>query len=288
MSDQGVELSRIRVLSRTGLKPAVIGKRPEYRSIKLHKLRINAAYQRQIGEKGVRLIRSMVENWDWAKFHAPVVVQITPDTGKDDDTYEVLDGQHTATGAASHGGIYEIPCQVAEAGTLVAKAEAFVGLNNNKINVTSSQKFWAAVTAQDEDALAVEKGCKQAGATVMKRPAPYGEYRVGECACPSTLLGLAKRGGSVYVKRVMEVAVACELAPVTKDFIRAFELLLLKDGPLKIEGSYQDVTTKISQYVRSTCPEDIVLAAQNLRHFDKDTMYRCMAFVIKRGIDELA
>lgn len=278
-------LRRIKAINRKGITPAKLGTPPEMKVIKVHKLRVNDDYQRQMSDRGMRLIRSIIETWDWTKYHPPIVVQITPDTGLDDDTYEVLDGQHTSTAAASHGGIHQLMCLVVEAGTLIEKAEAFVGLNKNKVQISSIQTFWASVTAKHEDALEVVRGAQLAGAQVIKRPPPYGDFEVGECSCPTTLLNLAKRGGYIYVRRVLEAGVRSGLAPIGKDWITAFDHLFLRKGNLKIQGDYNDILTRVSQFIRSKETHEHLDEADRLRRVDGESRGKALAYIIKRGIN---
>lgn len=279
-------LRRIKVINRKGITPAAVGNKPNIRWIKIHKLRVNDTYQRSLSERGIKLIKRIISNFNWAKFHVPVVVQITPDTGLDDDTYEILDGQHTATAAASHGGIFEIPCMIVEAGTLMEKADAFVGLNKNQIRMTSIQTFWAEVTSGKEDAVEALRGAQLAGAKIVKRPPPYGDFEVGEVASPAALMRLAHIGGAAYVKRVLEVGVAAGLAPIGIHFINAFELLLLKSGNLKLEGPYEEIKWKVAQAVRRLDVGDLMDSAQKMKRSDGETLAYNLALILKREVDD--
>lgn len=280
------KLRRIKAINRGATKPATLGPKPELRWIKVHKLRVNDEYQRGMGERSMRLIRKIIGQFDWARFHAPVVVQITPDTGQDDDTYEVLDGQHSATAAASHGAIPEIPCIVVTADTLTEKAQAFVGLNKDKIQMTPVQVFWAQVAAGDEDALDVLEGARAAGATIVKRMPPYGDFETGETVSVSTLLKIAKRGGAGFVRLALEPGVMAGLAPIGMDFIKAFEHLLLLEGPTKLKGPYEEVVMLISQAIRRNEPEELLDLATKHKRATGDTIGLCLAKIIKREIDE--
>lgn len=279
------KLRRIRAVNRTGITPAKLGDKPEVRWIKVYKLRINDDYQRGLSERGIKLIRRIVGNFNWSKFHAPVVVQITPDTGSDDDTYEVLDGQHSATAAASHGSIPEIPCVVVKADTLIEKADAFVGLNKEKVQMTPIQVFWASVSAGKEEAVETALGAQQAGASIVKRMPPYGDFSPGETVSVATLMAIAKRGGSIYVKRVLEPGVRAGLAPIGMDFIKAFDHLLLKEGPLKLQGDYEELSWKISQVIRRHEIQDLLDTAIKMKRLGGETIGYNLAELLKREID---
>ena len=51
-------------------------------------LLVDEAYQRDLSPRSLKLIRSIVERWDWLKFKPPVVALT-------DRGFEVVDGQHT-------------------------------------------------------------------------------------------------------------------------------------------------------------------------------------------------
>jgi hypothetical protein len=275
------KLRSIKSLSRIGITPSPISEKPLIKTIKLYKLRVNDEYQRGLSEASVNLIRKIVKEWSWAKYHVLVVCQITPDTGKDDDTYEVLDGQHTATAAATHGGIYELPCMIVDTSTLIEKAEAFVGLNKNKLKMTPIQIFWAQVASNDEDAIAVRDGASQANAKIVKRTPPYGNFTVGETIAVSSLMVIAKRGGAVYVRRILEVAVRAGLAPINEDMIRALDHLLLRDGYLKINDDVTNRCWRLSQAIRRLDLEELRETARKNKKFTNESISYNMALIIR-------
>ena len=61
-------------------------------------LSIDASYQRDLSKKSLRLIQTLVKDWDWRRYKIPVVARV-------DDAWHVIDGQHTAIAALTHGGI---------------------------------------------------------------------------------------------------------------------------------------------------------------------------------------
>ncbi len=66
--------------------------------VKPSTLLVDERYQRGLSERSIKLIRKIVSEWDWRAFKPPVVVDVGAGL-------EVIDGQHTAIGAATHGGM---------------------------------------------------------------------------------------------------------------------------------------------------------------------------------------
>jgi len=94
---------------------------------------VDPAYQRNIGERGLRQIRRIIEAWCWTKFKPPICAYAEED-GR--TVLKVLDGQHTAIAAASHPHIDMIPVMIVEAAETAAQAAAFVGQNTQRVAVT--------------------------------------------------------------------------------------------------------------------------------------------------------
>jgi hypothetical protein len=57
-------------------------------------LYVDPAYQRSIGERGLKQIRRIIENFDWSKFKLPTCCYAENFAGG--TVLFVLDGQHTA------------------------------------------------------------------------------------------------------------------------------------------------------------------------------------------------
>lgn len=260
-------LRRLQALNVAGLKLSAPESPPQLVTLKILQLRVNADYQRQLSKESVTLIRRIAENWSWKKFRPPVV---TPIPYFDQLTglplYEVLDGQHTATGAVTNRHLRELPCWVVETRDLVERAEIFVGLNTERIHVTPLVTFWAEVASGKEEALDVLAACEASGASVIRRPPPYGDYAIGETIAVTPLKQIARQGGVAYLKRVLDVAVAAELAPIGQQWIKALELLLLKtNSPFKLAGDYQVVGNAIALTIRRVGAE-LLLTNATLEH----------------------
>ncbi|RWE26629.1 MAG: hypothetical protein EOS41_05715 [Mesorhizobium sp.] len=204
---------------------------------------VDGAYQRSIGENGLRQIRRMIQRFCWTRFKPPICAY-----GRHEGrtVLMVLDGQHTAIAAASNPNIGRIPVMIVEAPETAAQAAAFVGQNTDRLGVTPLQLHQAAVVAQDEDALTVEQVCQRAGVAVLKGPAGNGRYRARETIAVNTISGLVQRQTAMGARRILEVLANAELAPITGHHIRAAEFLMTdRDYCLKFEPS--DLTVAIGE-----------------------------------------
>lgn len=214
------ELRPIAALHRGGLTPAAIAPRPRLEWIPLGDLRVDGSYQRQLSERSVTLIRRIVEGWDWARVKPLSVVSLP------DGTFEVLDGQHTATAAATHGGIDALPCLVAPDRSKAEKAATFVGLNRDRVAMTPLATFWAQVEAGDPVAVATAEGAAGGGLSILRKPAGNGVYRSGDTVAVASLRAIATRKGAPGVKRAAQICAAAKLAPAGAVLLAALAHLL--------------------------------------------------------------
>ena len=182
-------------------------------------LSVDDRYQRGLSDRSVRLIRKIVAEWDWRAFKPPVVVEV-------DGSLEVIDGQHTVIGAVTHGGLGDIPVLIVEAEEQSARANAFVRHNRDRIAVTPTQLHNAMVAAGDDEALTISQVCDRAGIKILRNPAPFGRFKVGETMAITTIKALVNRRHAKGAREVLEVCVKAGLAPVSANVIKAVELLL--------------------------------------------------------------
>ena len=88
-------LRPIKPLSFPGVTPAVVtGARPVLRWVKPADLWVDATYQRDMSRKSFKLIEGIYAGFAWNRVKPPVAVEA-------DGKLHVIDGQHTAIGAAS-------------------------------------------------------------------------------------------------------------------------------------------------------------------------------------------
>jgi len=180
-------------------------------------LLVEQSYQRDLTPKSVALIRKIALGWDWRKFRPPVVV--FTDAG-----CLIVDGQHTTIAAASRG-LASIPIQIVEAPEVQSRAEAFIGLNRDRLQVTPVQLHHAAVAAGDETAVTIEQVCHRAGVTIVR--SAYGSYKwkPGETMAVNAIRDLIERRGAMKARMILQALAQAGCAPVAAHEIKAAEHL---------------------------------------------------------------
>lgn len=222
IQDKGVSstdtLRPITAINGAGLTPSTPSSSgPIFEWVNPTDLLVNEAYQRDLAERSIKLIRRIVQGWDWTKFKPPVC-------SLGDDGMEVIDGQHTAIAAATHPRIDKIPVMIVETETVHDRAAAFIGQNMDRLGVTKMQLHKAAVAAGDEDALTIEQVCGRAGVT-LHASRPH-RWKVGDSMAVAAVGALISRRHAAGARRVLDVLVQAEAAPVTANAIRAAEMIL--------------------------------------------------------------
>lgn len=181
-------------------------------------LLIEGAYQRDLSEKSIRLIKTIVENWDWRRFKPPVVAWT-------ERGFEIIDGQHTAIAAATHPNIDRIPVLVVEAAQVQDRAAAFIGHNRDRLTVSPMQLHHAAVTAGDPDAITINQVCERAGVRLVASAHGGFRWKAGDTIAIGILGGLIGRRGAKTARLILEPLVAAGCAPITAHEIKAAEML---------------------------------------------------------------
>lgn len=182
-------------------------------------LAVEERYQRSLSERSVALIHRIVRGFDWRAFKPPIVAR------SGDGNLMVIDGQHSAIGAASHPHVALIPVVVVDAGEVVDRARAFLRHNRDRVGMTPMQIHHAALTAGDEVAVAVDDACRRAGARVLRNP-QGGTMRIGDTMAVSTISTICKQRGVVFTARLLKILVEAGQAPIDALSIRAtFEIL---------------------------------------------------------------
>lgn len=192
--------------------------RPEVTWIDPCELLVDEAYQRNLSERSLALIRRIATNWDWRKFKAPNCAWTA-------DGLEIIDGQHTAIGAACRKDVPEIPVLITEAKEQADRAAAFIGLNRDRVGITATQLHAAAVTAGDANAVAIEEVCATAGITILKSQPGAGRFQPRQTMAVAAIGALLNRGATP-ARQVLGVLAAADLAPIQANQIKAVELLL--------------------------------------------------------------
>jgi hypothetical protein len=207
-----------------GIEPAVIGKaRPKFEWVNPRTLFVEEAYQRDISGNGTKLIRKIYAGFDWSRFKPPVCVRLQ----ESGNALVCVDGQHTATAAASHPGIDKIPVMIVSADVVALRAGAFVGHNRDRLNLTPPMIYHAELAAGDPVATGVDRACRKAGATVLGKSINLREKQpVGSTIAIGTMKMLARKQGEAFLTRVLRVLVAAGRGPIKADEIAAVALIM--------------------------------------------------------------
>jgi hypothetical protein len=222
-----------------GVTPAVIATAlPTFDWIEPAKLFVEQDYQRALGENSIAMIRRIVAKWNWAHIKPAICVR----EGKQ---LFVIDGQHTAIAAASHGGVAKIPVMIVDAKTIGDRAKAFISQNRDRLALTPMHMHFAALAAGDEVAIAVDQACRKAGVTILKfGRGPAGVYRTGETFAVGIITRIVRTSGVNAGARVLKVLIEAKRAPLAAHEIGAVAILLL-DAQYKSRVDAFDLATAI-------------------------------------------
>lgn len=175
-----------------------LGSQGNLQWIEIGRLRIDPTYQRPVDTAGKRNIRRIVENFQWSKF-SPLIV--SPRKG---GVYAIIDGQHRAIAAETHGGIKKLPCFVLECSP-EEEASAFATINGLVTRMQTQYLFRARLAAGDGSAAAAVKACTAAGAKIMPYPVPASLLKPGETLAAKTIEWAVDRYGHDTVVAALEL-----------------------------------------------------------------------------------
>lgn len=211
-------------------------------------LLVEAAYQRDLSPRSMDLIKRISERWDWRRFKPPIVAWT-------ERGFEIIDGQHTAFGAATRG-IEKIPVLVVEAAQLGDRAAAFVGHNQDRLGITAIQMHQAKIAAGDPDALTVKQVIEDAGASLVIGAYGARGWKAGETVAVTTIDQLAKRRGRMSARRVVEVLVKAEAAPISAAAIKAVDMLMNRPEFAEIDLEHLPATIRAADDVEAEAKLD--------------------------------
>ena len=182
-------------------------------------LLVDEAYQRGLSPKSIALIRRIVRTWSWAKFKPPVCTRV-------DGRLHVIDGQHTALAAATHGAIPLIPVVVVAAPAVADRARAFVSHATDRLQATPIQVHHAAVLAGDDAAVTIANVCTNAGIDLVPFPPAHSSYGPRQTIALTAIRRIVDRRGAMRARQILEALANADLAPITADHMKVGEALL--------------------------------------------------------------
>lgn len=218
-------LRQIAPIDTTGLKPAAVDQdMPELSWAAPTSLFVDDVYQREVSGRSNRLVRKLVENFEWNRVKPVIAVR------SDDGSLHVIDGQHTAIVAATLS-IPRIPVMIVKAVNVDERARAFVGHNRDRVVVSPHALFNALVAANDAQASAAAKACRLAGVRI-RVISPGCVLAVGDTGAVGVIRGLVKRRSVIKSRKVLECLVKAERKPISGAEILAVEELLCREKPV--------------------------------------------------------
>lgn len=228
---------------------------PELIQVSPLELWVDESYQRNLSNASRCLIRKIISGWDWRGFKPPVCVRVG-------DRLHVIDGQHTAIAAASHGSFETIPVLIVAADRPADRASAFVKHNRDRIATTPTQLYYALIAAGDEVACDINAACDRSGVTVRKQAPGNGVFGLNETLAVTTLRAILFRRHPIGLRRVLDVCVEAKLQPISSIVLRAVENLLFAD---EFEGDYDpgDIATVLRGHLHDLTSEARAFHAQH-------------------------
>ena len=196
--------------------------KPEISWVAPTELLVDETYQRDLSPASLALIRRIVAAWDWRRFKPPIVART-------DEGLEVIDGQHSAIAAATHGKIAQIPVVLVQAHAQADRAHAFLGHNRDRLGITAPQMHAAAVAAGDEEALEVARVCVLADVTVLRIPPAGGVYKPRTTIAVGAVRALIVAEPDHEASWVLRTLADAGLAPITANHINALRHLIAND-----------------------------------------------------------
>lgn len=222
MADRVTHAVAVRSVTSLQMPPKrapIISESPSVKMVRPQELKIESAYQRDLSGKSLRLIRKIVAAWDWTKFKAPVCAETA-------EGLFVIDGQHTAIAAASHPDIKQIPVMIVAAEEIEQRAGAFVAHNRDRLTMTPAQIFYGEVAAGDNKAADLLDIIVKAGATVPRSAVTKLTAKAGHITAINDLRKVHAKHGRACTARLLKIAVASGVKPLTTTVIRALAMLL--------------------------------------------------------------
>jgi hypothetical protein len=214
----------VRIEAITGLDVVpneISSKPPEPITIRPTECYVDRDYQRTLSRKSIKLIHSMVEGWDWMKFKAPIV------TKDDQGRYLIIDGQHTAIGAATHPDLDKIPAMFIPLQDVAEQAKSFIGHNTARIPVAPLDLYHARITGGDETVVTANRILNENGITVVRSVQGRGHaWQTNQTVATGAILKVLDKHGLPKFVQVVEFIAKCNFSPIRADQWKFAEALI--------------------------------------------------------------
>jgi len=255
-ASRGQKLRKIVALAKSPKTSQVVGEIPEMMMVDPETLFVDDRYQRSIRTGGMRLIQNMVLQWDWTKYKPPVATEIS------EGVYVIVDGQHTATAAATHPNVDKIPIFVVRNRDIEGQARAFVGHNKDRIPMKSIDIHRASVTSKDTDALKVEDILSAGGTLLIGQAEVGGTHKPNTTVAVSSYYWLSHRYGESRAKAVARTLGKCFLRPIRDVHIKAVAHLMWDEETHNVIDADKLATTIEAEHDGKTIGEAKQMASE--------------------------
>lgn len=244
----------------TASAPGVINVKPE-------ELWVDREYQRNLGRRSRKLIRDMVNGWDWAKFKPPVL------TRDEEGRYLIIDGQHTAIGAATHPDIKTIPAMFIPLQDVSEQAASFIGHNTARIPVASLDLWHARITAGDPTATQANDVLNEFGISVVRAvQGSNHSWKTNQTIATGVITKILEKYGLPKFRQVVKFIADCSFSPIKADHWRFAEALLLS-----AEAHHQNFTPSMMlEIIKSTNATDAYNESTKIARSIEEPVYRGM------------
>jgi hypothetical protein len=201
---------------------------------------IDPRYQRPINARGEKNIRQVIENFSWSLF-SPIVV-----CRRSKGRYAVIDGQHRAIAALTHGGIERVPALVIN-GTLHDEAKAFSVINGAVTAILPTQIWHARVVGEEYDAVMLQRVFSAVGVVILRSSKALGSYNKGETVAIDALEAAYKRYGkgalTLALRTVLDTAPSGNPGYIRAPLIKATCEVLVNNPAIFVRAD--DVLTAV-------------------------------------------
>jgi len=131
----------------------------EYTLIPPHQINIDPVYQRIANH---RKVIELARDWNWVACGCIAVVR------RPDGTFVTPDGSHRVLAARKRSDIKHLPCLVWNMNDVCDEAQAFLALNTHRKPVEATDKYRAALVANDPVAIDVQRVLDLHGYKIQK------------------------------------------------------------------------------------------------------------------------
>lgn len=198
------------------------GEPPSLEWAKPGDLFVEEEYQRDVAESGTSLIRKIAGAFSWYCLKPPICFVSEEHGG----VKVIVDGQHTAIGAATRG-VPEIPILLFTGAGAEVRARSFVAHNQNRVALTMLAVFHAQLAHNEPLAAEMKRVCDAAGVKILTKAINLSEQRpVGETMAIGAIRTILKKHGPEKLQRVMMVLVGANRGPIKAQEITGVSIVL--------------------------------------------------------------